>query len=150
MTEIREKALDRCEALISERLRFAETELESVGSSMEGEIKSSAGDKHETARTRMQHEQERIHTQVSRHRCELEDLKRIRSFGPNEKPAFGSLVKTNRGFFLIAVPSCRLHVEDIEIRVVSPTSPFGKLLMGMDMNADFSANGEMYRVLAVY
>lgn len=108
------------------------------------ETKSSAGDKHETARAMAQLETEKLSVQWN------EALKLSQVFAqlnPNQKNkqiTIGSLVFTNNGYFYIAVSLGKIEVEQETIYVISPVSPIGQLLLTKKEKDSFSLNGINY------
>jgi hypothetical protein len=150
VNKLKSAAFQACLARVSANLESANRSLADIGESMANETKSSAGDKHETARARMHSEQEQLMRQAEAHRQQLADLERIMNYAPGEGVSYGSLVETNRGFFLLAVPPGKIQVEGHDIQVVSPASPFGKLLLGLLNHAEFNVDGLHYRLLNVY
>jgi hypothetical protein len=149
MKGLKEQAFLACENIIRKNLADLQLALAGVTESMESESKSSAGDKHETGRARMQHEHAQIAAQAVQQKLLLEELDKIRHFEQGEGIGHGSLVETSRGFFLIAVPTAKLNVEGVDIQVISPLSPFGKLLLGLQNNSEFSSGNTHYKILGV-
>lgn len=82
----------------------ARAEFEVLRSSLEGESKSTAGDKHETGRAMVQMEMEQAALRVAR----MEDMVRLwRGLEPSQPRLdvrSGAIVVTDRGAFVIGVP----------------------------------------------
>lgn len=67
------------------------------------ESKSSAGDKHETARAMMNLEQEKLERQYQELMTMKDRFDKINFESPIDKIQLGSLIETNKGFFLLSV-----------------------------------------------
>jgi transcription elongation GreA/GreB family factor len=112
--------------------------------------KSSAGDKHETSRAMMQNEQEKIIRQMEMLTEQLNQLQRINVDAPSERIFAGSMIKTNNGYFFLSVPLGKITVQNITVFVLSPTSPLGKLLIGLTKGQSASVKGVKYVVEEVW
>ncbi len=120
---------------------------------MEGPLndaKSSAGDTHDTSRSMMQIEQEKTGKQMK----ELEEMKvyldKIKSNSNNDKIQIGSLIKTNIGYFYIAVALGKLKVGKEEVYVISPISPLGSKLLGLSLNNSIEINNKKVIIEFIY
>lgn len=116
---------------------------------MENETKSSVGDKHETARARMQFEQEKLKYQLLELKEQAKELQRI---DLNAKPVqigFGTLVTTNKGLFFMAIPLGKIEVEEKEIYVISLSSPLGLALKSKTLTESLRFNGSDYQILGL-
>lgn len=150
MEKIREKAFSLCAARLHAVMAETKQELAGLHESLSTETRSTAGDKHETGRARMQAEEELVLKRLALQQDQLEEIERLRLFrGGDDVARPGCLVETNAGFYLLAVPPCRLSVEGLDIQVVSPRSPFGKLLTGLGMGAEFTVREVTYRILGI-
>jgi transcription elongation GreA/GreB family factor len=95
------------------------------------DAKSSAGDKHETARAMMQIEQEKATKQMNEVLEMKSIIEKIGTFQIISTIGLGSLVKTNIGYFYIAIPIGKLQITQHEVFVISPKSPLGSKLLGL-------------------
>ena len=141
--------MQACEEHVNQRIANARQAIESASDAAADDTKSSAGDKFETTREMMQQE-------LNRHQQLLGDAQRMaqalanldirRNTGP-VKP--GSLVETNHGFFFIAVSVGQLEVDGMIFRAISPASPLGQQLIGLESGQEAAFNGTVYRVLSI-
>lgn len=139
----------QCILLVNKKVSELESLLQDAQESANNETKSSAGDKHETARAMAQLETEKLSTQLN-DALKLKDL--LHQINPEKTSAkveLGSLVKTNKGYFYIAVSLGKLSIEGIEIFVISPIAPIGKLLLTKKEKESFSFNGVQYIIEGV-
>lgn len=111
--------------------------------------KSSAGDKHETARAMMQLEQEKLAGQLQ---DLLDQQQQLIRFDPSLSDGVirpGSLVQTDRMLFYLTVGLGKLRMETTECMVLSPSSPLGKRMNGLSAGDRCEVNGQVYHILAV-
>ncbi len=101
----------------------------------QNDSKSSAGDKHETARAMVQIEQEKIGRQVQDLLIQKTQLEKG-----------GSLIKTDRGYLFLSVPLGKIMVENTSVTVISPQSPLGKKLQGLKAGEKTDINDISYSV----
>ena len=110
------------------------------------ETKSTAGDKHETALAMLQIEQANVRAQL---KDALEQMAILEKINPLLKPEIivpGSLVKTNRGYLFISIALGKAVVETIPVIALSPQSPLGKKLMGLQAGSTAEINNTPYLV----
>jgi hypothetical protein len=149
MIPSKQEILVICHSILKEKELNLEKELGEISASMEQETKSSAGDKHETARAHMQAREAQVKKQLAELNGQVSELERVNPLSPAGRTFTGSLVQTNKGFFFIAIALGKIKVQAIEVFVISPRSPMGKLLLGLENHAEFSLNGQMYRILKI-
>jgi transcription elongation GreA/GreB family factor len=150
MSVFKEKIIAGCKSVLEEKNRSLTGDLESINDSISRETKSSAGDKHETARARMQFEQEKLVSAIEDVKCMISALGNIRPLESSEAIFTGSVVETNQGIFFIAVPIGKITVDGREVFVISPQSPVGKVLMGLRAHDTFTLNDRIYSVESYY
>ena len=110
------------------------------------ETKSSAGDKHETARAMMQLEQEKLNKQLKELNDQQEELLKINTNKVHILISKGSLVKTQQALIFIATGIGKIQVEGYTVFVVSELSPLGKKSIGSKLGAIADLNGTTYTV----
>ena len=94
------------------------------------ETKSSAGDKHETGRAMIQLEMEKASQQLLVV-TEMKDvLKKLSIEKTTEIIKLGSLIKTTKATYFLAVSVGKITVENEDYLVVSTNSPIGNQLLG--------------------
>jgi transcription elongation GreA/GreB family factor len=120
--------------------------LQEVTDAGNNETKSTAGDKHETGRAMMQLEQEKLGNQLVDLESQKNDFDKI-DFSINQTIiSNGSLIETNKGFFLIASAIGKLEIDQITIFVISKKSPLALVLMGLKNNDTIDFNGMKYLI----
>lgn len=134
----------RCLLIAEQKISELKSLLNDTQESANNETKSTAGDKHETAKAMAQLETEKLSAQLAE-ALKLKDiLQQINPDKKNETAVLGSLVKTNNGTFYIAVSLGKVTVEGLDSFVISAISPIGKLLLTKKEKESFSFNGVHY------
>ena len=114
------------------------------------ETKSSAGDKHETARAMAQLETEKLSIQLNDALTQKQIISKINPNQKSQQITTGSLVYTDKGIFYIAVSLGKIETEQETIYVISPVSPMGKLLLTKKEKDSFSLNGKTYVIENIF
>ncbi len=134
----KQKVFSACCALLEEKIISLKNILTELEEGTQSDSKSSAGDKHETARAMMQIEQEKIARQLG----ELLEQK-------SHLEKNGVLVKTNKGFLFLCVPLGKVPVDDITVMAISPQSPLGINLNGLKSGDQTEINGTSYLIESI-
>lgn len=145
----KKEVLDACMKLTGERIQFLKNCITELTTGGEADAKSSAGDKHETARAMLQAEQEKFSLQLKEAMVQLEVLEQIKPDIKHTQVALGSLVKTNRTVLFLSVAIGKIKVSEVEIIALSPASPLGAKLIGLDAGGEVSVNAVSYVVLEI-
>ena len=108
------------------------------------DAKGSAGDKHETALSMMHIEQEKLNRKLREVLEQKIVLDKIDSTTMAKTIIVGSLVKANGIYLYLTVALPKISVEGINIIALSPQSPLGNKLIGMQVNHTFEINTTQY------
>ena len=130
-----------CNVLISqikEKIKNLELLIRSTTDSRDTANKSSAGDKHETSRAKIQTEIDNYSRQLELAINNLKIIEQIDSSKKYNIVAQGSLVTTDKGVFLIAIGIGKLEIQSNNYFIISLLSPIGSLMKGMSKNETFS------------
>lgn len=146
----KEKIITTCNVLLQQKIADLNTALNSVNEAANNETKSTAGDKHETAKAMMQLEQEKLSNQLSILNLQLNDLKRIDPHKQHSIIGNGSIVKTNNGVLFIGVGLGKIIVDKTDVFAISALSPLANLLTGKKANSSIKLNETNYIVLEIY
>lgn len=144
--DLRSTTFAACRKLLDEKIASLEAALQSLTEDAQNDSKSTAGDKHEVGRAMMQMEQEKIVKQLHDTIDQKNLLERLSANAATAHVSNGSLVKTNRGYLLLAVPLGKIVVEGVTVMCISPQSPLGQKLIGRNAGETISINGTDYRV----
>ncbi|MEY4595219.1 MAG: hypothetical protein RIQ47_1629 [Bacteroidota bacterium] len=140
---------DYCVEYIAERIQRLRSEVDAIQGAANEETKSSAGDKHETARAMAQLEVEMNSKQLAEAERLLEGLKKIDPEKPLNHIAAGALVETSQGQFYIATSIGKVVFGESVIFIVSSDSPIGKLLLGKKSGDSVLFNGNTIQINSV-
>jgi arginyl-tRNA synthetase len=149
MSSFKAELTAHCQAILGDRIRQITTAMEELKTAMETETKSTAGDKHETARARMQAELEKLGWQLSEWKAQDEAFRRLEADRVTEAAGAGSLVYTDRGIFFILVPLGKTEWEGAPVYVISPASPIAQKMMGCKAGETFEQNTTRYTIQTI-
>ncbi|KFF03782.1 hypothetical protein [Chryseobacterium luteum] len=103
------------------------------------DTKSSMGDKYETGREMLQQEINNLQRQLNESLNQQSVIQKI-STEPSDKVQNGSLVKTDKGLFYIAVSVGEIISENRKVMTVSAESPLVKAMSGKKEGDTFAVN----------
>ncbi|MFZ9956445.1 MAG: 3-oxoacyl-ACP synthase [Flavobacteriales bacterium] len=144
--EIKGRLLQACKDFAQEKLTAIQNTLSELSDSVGSDSKSTAGDKHETGRAMLHLEQEKAGEQLQQAQDTLRAIDKISIQKASLKIAAGSLVKTNRGSFFIAISAGKITVDKLDYYAISPKAPIAQKLIGLAKNEKFKFNGVEYVV----
>ena len=136
----KEKIITTCKLLLQQKITDLTMALASVNEAANNETKSTAGDKHETAKAMMQLEQEKLSKQLAILNLQLNDLQKIDVTKKHSVISNGSLVKTNNGMLFIGVGLGKIKVNETDVVAISFLSPLASLLIGKKNNDTVKLN----------
>lgn len=150
MLQLKEQIIKSCKVHLDHKLNELKSAMQEVTEAGNSETKSTAGDKHETARAMMQLEQEKLGKQLQEAEEQNNDFEKIDFTRVNQNIGLGSLIETNKGFFLIAASIGKLMVDDKTIFVISNKSPLAIALNGKKQKDTVLFNGVSYVIINIY
>ena len=145
----KQKIYQRCFSFLDEKIASLRNSLAELEEGSENDTKSSAGDKHETARAMMQIEQEKLGKQLNDFLEQKAIVEKIDASAVSTYITKGSLVHTNKGILFFATAIGKITVDEKNIMVLSPQSPLGLKLMGLKKHISTEFNGMQYTVLQI-
>ncbi len=143
-SEIKIKLHQQAIELANQRVDELKAALVDVQDAANNETKSSAGDKHETARAMAQLETEKLSNQLNEAIKLAQTLNQINPKNESTQAGLGSLVFTNNGKFYLSVSLGKLLLEGETYFLISTSSPIGNLLQTKKEKQNFSFNGVVY------
>lgn len=149
MHQFKQNIIETCKSNLAEKIHALNLIMQEVTDSANNETKSSAGDKHETARAMMQLEQEKLSKQIADLAEQKNEFDKIDFNKSLTQISQGSLVETNKGFFLIASSIGKILIDDKTIFVISNKSPLALTLNGKKQKDIVSFNGIEYLIQKV-
>ena len=117
---------------------------------MAGAVKSSAGDKHNTERAHLQLQAEKLGQQFKALDLQRQLLSRIDPFSNTGKVHLGSIVRTDKQLYFLAISAGELIMNERSFWAIHPQSPIGQLLMGKQKGDSISWNKINQQIEAVY
>lgn len=151
MTDQTKKALyNYCLDYVNQRIKNAKTAVESAQASANAETKSTAGDKHDTARAMMQLEAENNAKQLD---AANKLMRTLTSINPDQKCArveSGSLIITSAGNFYVAISAGKIEHEGTTYFAAAPSSPLIQALHGLKAGENTVFNGRKFEILTIY
>lgn len=146
---IKSRLLDHCIDLAKEKVRAIESELSSSRESSATEGKSTAGDKHETARAMMHLEQKKLQQQLAEAQVLMAELERIDPNVHHTKVGLGALISTDKGTFFLATGLGKVQFEGESCFVVSVKAPIALQFIGKTNGDTVKMNGVTYEILTL-
>jgi hypothetical protein len=135
-----------CMKQLNDNIQSLQAALNDLKSGSENEMKSSAGDKHETARAMMQLEDEKISRQLNETLKVKNDLEKIDITSVSPVIAAGSLIKANNMYFFLGIAFGKIIVDDKQVIAFSLHSPLGRKMAGLKTGAAAVINGIRYGI----
>jgi len=143
---IKRTLLNTSLALVEQRIANAKQAMNAAQESANTEGKSSAGDKYETGRAMAQIERDKAAQQLN-DAIKLKSTLSVVSLKPSgNQVSLGSVVKTDKNHFFIAISLGKLTVADNEYFVIAPGTPIGRILMGLQVSSQFLFNNQLHTI----
>ena len=130
----------------NEKIKNLQLLIKSTTDSRNSDTKSSAGDKHETSRAKIQTEIDHYSKQLSISLNQLYQLDSIDISLKNNKAVFGSLVETNKAIFFISIGLGKIIIKSNEFFIISLDSPVGIIIKNKTINKSFQLRGVDYKI----
>lgn len=147
--EIKKKVIQHCVDRIDERSAEIMNAIQQAEEAIQGETKSSAGDKYETSREMIQQDLDRYHKQLVQVKKDRIVLQKI-ELAARKEIGLGAIVLTDSITYFIAVSLGQQAIEGINMMVISPLSPIGSLLLGHKVGDHILFNGTTQSIKAIH
>jgi transcription elongation GreA/GreB family factor len=128
--KLKRKLFEACLLFVNNRLATVTHVIESSKKALQSETKSSAGDKHETGRAMIQLEMEKAGQQLAEINLMKAVLDKIDGDKSAKVACLGSLIKTSKANYFLAISAGKITVDNKTYFAVSTNSPIGKQLLG--------------------
>ena len=135
--------------LLEQKIRDISNGITSLTESRDADTKSSAGDKHETSRAKIQTEIDQLSKQFNVVQRQKKSLSAIDIHHSHNMADVGSLVKTDKGYFFISIGWGRIQIQDENYFVISIASPIGRLLKDTKKGDCVQFRNMSYDILSV-
>ena len=117
--------------------------------SRDSDSKSSAGDKHETSRAKIQTEIDLLNKQLGLLNRQKQELSNIDFCKNYSSATIGSLVKTNNGSYFISIGIGRININNEIFYAISLASPIGILLKNKKIGDVFSFRNTSFKIIDI-
>ncbi len=134
---------------VQKRMAAAQQGIDEAQQAAKDDTKSSAGDKYETGREMAQQETNRNMAQLTEANKLKIALNLITTSGTTNQVENGNVVLTNNGNFYLAISAGALTVNGDSYFAISPASPIGLKMKGLQVNDEFNLNGKLYKVESI-
>ena len=137
-----------CVSIVKKKCDLLKKQILAHKQDLETASKSSAGDKHETARAMIHLEQEKLGFQYQQvfkqfkmlSQCDVYKQATIQS---------GSLILTDKALIYISVALGKIHFKNQLVYVISPVSPLAQVFLNANATQTLSFQGTPYVVLEI-
>lgn len=147
--EIKKELLEQIFKQIDDKISILQSEFKVYKDSAANETKSTAGDKHDTSKSMMQLEQEKMSAQLSDILNQKNVLLNVSLTKEQKSIGLGSLVYTSNGVFFLSIFSKSINLNGINYIPVSIQSPIGKELMKSKKGLSILINAKEYTILSI-
>lgn len=142
----KQKVLAQHQQLIQDKIDVFRDRIAELALDAQNDAKSSAGDKHETALSMMQLEQEKLNAKLSEYLAQKSLLAQINPEFVSERIALGSLVRANNMWLFLSAALPKIILDDKTVIAVSLQSPLGQALLGQSVGFSFEIHKTHYLV----
>ena len=143
------KLFEYCTNYVHQRVQNAQNAINNAQDSSNSETKSTAGDKHDTARAMMQLDVEKMAIQLAEAQKLKIALSNINPDSVHTKIQLGSVIKTNTASYFISISAGLIDMDGVAYYAISPVTPIGKMMIGLSVGESFSFNGRSFEILAI-
>lgn len=126
---LKENLIKQCNEFVLERKSHIDLQMKEIKEALFEEVKSSAGDKHETARAMLQMDREKVGNQFIEVENMFNTLNKIDVSAPAAIVHLGSIVFTSNVNYFIAISAGKIDIQDESFYAISSSTPIGKLLI---------------------
>lgn len=149
MDTLKEQLRQACLSKVAENISSAEQLLQNIIESKLSDTKSSAGDKFETSRERLQAEEDRINSVLIKAKTLEHKLKSLNQQSCS-KAEEGALVVTEKAYYFISVGLGKIKVNDKDYYTISSDAPISKLMWNKQVGDNFSINNSTQTIIEIH
>ena len=138
-----------CQKYIEANRLLLEEQKKVLQGALMSESKSSAGDKHETARAMVQLEREKLGKQIDELEQNQQKLNTLKNHKTTTSVSLGSVVLTDKENYYISIATNFCEIDAKKYYCISAQSPIGKLLIGKKVNDKIEFNKRLSTILEI-
>tara|TARA_B110001452_G_scaffold101391_1_gene84115 strand:- start:241 stop:693 length:453 start_codon:yes stop_codon:yes gene_type:complete len=146
MENIKELICDELIFIQKKKIKSLEFLINSTKESRDTANKSSAGDKHETSRVKIQTEIDNYSRQLNLAINNLHVIEQLDNSKKYNLVSQGSLITTDKGIFFISIGIGKLELKSNNYFIISLLSPIGSVMKGLSKNETFLFRGIKYSI----
>jgi hypothetical protein len=150
MQTLKQKVLAYYKQQVDDRIDAFRDMIASLTEDASNDAKGSAGDKHETALSMMHLEQEKLSHKLKEFLEQKTVLDKINPEATSSRIVLGSLVKANNLYLFVSAALPKITVEGITVIALSPQSPLGMKMMGIEQSGEFEIGTAKYTIQEVF
>lgn len=135
--------------LLAKRSAELRGAIDAIQQGANADTKSTAGDKHETARAMAQLDVEMLSKQLAEINKSIDTLKRIPIKNTSNTVQPGSVVETSIGAFYLSVGLGNIQVDGKTIMAISTESPMAKAIMGKKAGDRIDWRAQLITVITI-
>lgn len=147
--ENKRKLYQYCMDNAKNKISSIQQSISEIQDAANSETKSTAGDKHDTARAMMQIDVEYTSKQLMEAQKLMTTLYQIQPDKNCSIVQLGALVSTNSGDYYIAISIGKVSIESNDYWIISPSSPIGSALLGLKKGDTTTFNGCKFKIEAI-
>lgn len=146
---LKAQLVNQCKAILQQKITMLDKQLADFKKAANNETKSSVGDKYETGRAMMHNEMDKLKQQQAQALTAKAAFMQIQFDNNFDTIDLGSLIKTDKGTFLLAVALGKVVVQNQHYFVLSLASPIGQKLKGKKQGDSITLNNQCFTILKI-
>lgn len=146
-SEIKKKLYEECKKLSQDKIDAIRQSISAAQEAANSETKSTAGDKHDTARAMMQLQVEQKSRQLQEAEKLNQGLAQFDEKSGSSEIGLGSLVSCSTAIYYISISIGKIEREGEMYFAVSPVSPVAQALMGKNIGEHIEMNGKKIGII---
>ena len=143
------RMFEHCKEFVNDRLLRIQGQIREVQQALGTETKSSAGDKHETGRARLQLEREKLGQQLIEAEQLFHILQKVDITTKTTSVSLGSLVITTKANYFVAISAGEVKGLEGANYCISLNTPIGIMLLGKSVGQSIYFNDYQIEILEI-
>lgn len=145
---MKEKLISKIKELLDLKLFASQQNFKEIQESLLNDSKSSAGDKHETARAMAQIELEQAGKQLNEVEKLIQNFKQL-NFETTKHVKLGSLVETENFYFFVSIPLGKIEITSKPIYCIGIQAPITQTILGKKVGESITFNKQTSLILSI-
>ena len=144
--DLKQQLQQACVEYVRTRIERIELAIKDLEDALKLETKCSMGDKYETGRAMLHLEFEKLSGQHAEFLKLRQTLKMLDPGQASETVRFGSLIKTTKANYFIAIPAGELILGEEKFYAIGTGAPIATALMGKKVGDDVTFNSQVLHI----